>query len=60
MPILTSYDRSILEKFENGGSIKTKDEWEALKEWAAVGFVSFGFLSGEAKLTEEGKFALHR
>ena len=60
MAILNSYERGILAKFKNGAKIESKEEWEVLKEWATVGFITFGFLSGCARLTDEGKFALNR
>ena len=60
MTILIPYDRETLEKFKNGKKIETAEEWDVLKDWAAVGFVTFGFLSGTAKLTNNGKFALSR
>ncbi len=57
--ILSGRERNILKKFENGAKIESGEEWEVLKDWAGIGWVSFGFLSDTAKLTESGKGHLY-
>ncbi|PKP55981.1 MAG: hypothetical protein CVT88_06375 [Candidatus Altiarchaeales archaeon HGW-Altiarchaeales-1] len=60
MAILTEYEREILKKFSDGKKIESKEEMDVLDDWASVGFVSFEFLSGTARLTEGGKKHLYR
>lgn len=56
--VLSDYERNILEKFKNGGDVETKEEWDVLTKWGAIGLVTFGFLSKRAQLTDKGKMVV--